>query len=213
MVEITMITSFCRSLVLITSAFVFFSTPDADGCACCSDDGEYRLSVNQPLSDYQRAQLDEMKFASSARLFLTDAGEDAVKGLGSISQENSVTAVLEPKRWRLSFRAEDGQTGVLTIPVPARMTALAADVHDGEPGKSPRLYKEWRFEGVANGDGIFKSGFTASARYTLVFQGRGNRCDNAEDFTHWRLEIAGRKASYAFFGELVSDAAPPKNDS
>jgi hypothetical protein len=211
--EIRKTTPFCRFLILITCALLFFSTPDADGCACCADAGQYRLRVNQPLSDYQRAQLDEMKFASDAHLFLTDAGEDAVKGLGSISEENSVRAVREPKRWRLTFRAEDGQTGVLTIPVPTRMTAFAADIHDGPPGKSPALYKEWRFEGVASGDGIFKSGFIAPARYTLVFQGRGNSCDNAADFTHWRLEIAGGKASYAFFGELVSDAAPPKSDS
>ena len=71
----------------------------------------------------------------------------------------------------------------------------------------------WRFEGVASGDGIFKSGFTALARYTLVFQGGGNSCDSATDFTHWRLEISGGKASYAFFGELVSDATLPKSDS
>jgi len=40
----------------------------------------------------------------------------------------------------------------------------------------------------------------------LIFQGRGNRCDNAEDFTHWRLEISGKKTSYAFFGELARAA-------
>lgn len=208
-----MTTPFCRSLALIAGALLFVFTPDAEGCACCTDPGEYRLSVNQPLSEYERAQLDGIRFAPAARLFLTDAGEDAVKGLGSVSQENALTAVLEPKRWRFTFRAEDGQTGVLTIPVPAKMTALAADIHDGEPGAAPRLYKEWRFEGAASGDGIFKSGFSAPARYTLVFQGRGNRCDNGSDFTHWRLEIAGTKASYAFFGELVSDATPPESDS
>ncbi|MFL6499486.1 MAG: hypothetical protein ACJ8LL_02060 [Candidatus Udaeobacter sp.] len=198
---------------MITGALLIFATLKTNGCACCTEPGQYRLGVNQPLSDYQRAQLDEMKFAFTARLFLTDVGEDAVKGLGSISEQNSVRAVREPKRWRLTFRAEDGQTGVLTILVPTRMTAFAADIHDGAPGKSPALYKEWRFEGVASGDGIFKSGFIAPARYTLVFQGRGNSCDNAADFTHWRLEIAGRKASYAFFGDLVSDAAPPESDS
>ena len=213
MLERAMSTTFRRPLALIASAFLLFTARDAAGCACCTDPGEYRLSVNEPISDYQRAQLVEMRFAPAARLFLTDAGEDAVKGLSSISQENNLTAVLEPKRWRLTFRTEDEQSGVLTIPLPARMTALAADIHDGEPGASPRLYKEWRLEGAASGDGIFKAGFTAPARYTLIFQGRGNRCDNGADFTHWRLEIAGGKASYAFFGELLSDATPPKSDS
>jgi hypothetical protein len=72
-----------------------------------------------------------------------------------------------------------------------RITALAADIHDREPEQAPRLYKERRFEGVAGGDGMFKSGFTAPARYTLIFRGRGNRCDNATDFTHWWLGISG----------------------
>jgi hypothetical protein len=208
-----MTTIFCRFLALITGALVIFSTLKVYGCACCSDEGEYRFSVNQPLSDYQRAQLEGMTFASTAQLYLTDAGEDAVKGLASISQENNVTAVLEAKRWRFAFKAADGKTGVLTIPIPAKMTALAADIHDGEPGGSPRLYKEWRFEGVPAGDGIFKPGLTVPARYTLIFQGRGNSCDSSGDFTHWRLEISGRKASYAFFGELVSDTAAPQTDS
>lgn len=207
-------TTICfRFLALITGALLIVFTPKANGCACCTDEGEYRLSVSQPLSDYQRAQLEGMKFASTAQLFLTDAGEDAVKGLASISQENNLTAALEAKRWRLAFKAADGKTGVLIIPLPAKMTALAADIHDGEPGGSPRLYKEWRFEGVPTGDGIFKPGLTVPARYTLIFQGRGNRCDNTEDFTHWRLEISGGKASYAFFGELVSDTAAPQVDS
>ena len=159
-----MTTTLRPSFSVIICALLLVSTRDANACACCSDPGEYRLSVNQPLTGYERAQLDGLQFASTAHLFLTDAGEDAVKGLATVSQENKVTAVLEPKRWRLTFRAEDGRTGVLTIPVPPRITTLAADIHDGEPGQSPRLYKEWRLEGAASGDGIFKAGFAAPAR-------------------------------------------------
>lgn len=65
------------------------------------------------------------------------------------------------------------------------------------------LYKEWRFQGAVKGDGVFNHGLMAPAKYFLVFQGRGNNCDNAEDFTHWRLEITGRKARYAFYGALA----------
>lgn len=191
----------------VTAAFFLCSLIDLQACACCTDPGEYRLKTNHRVGESERAQLDGMKFASAAQLYLTDAGEEVVKGLSSISETNGVTAVLEPKRWRLTFRAEDGQSGVLTLPVPSKMTTLAADIHDEEAGKSPRLYKEWRFEGVATGDGIFRAGFAAPARYTLVFQGRGNRCDNGEDFTHWRLEVSGKKASYAFFGDLVAAEA------
>jgi hypothetical protein len=148
-----------------------------------------------------------MKFGSTAQLYLTDAGEDEVKGVASISQSNGLTATLEPKQWRLTFRAENGKSGVLTLPLPSKMTAFAADINEEgtSGGGGPVLYKEWRFEGSATGDGIFQAGFASPARYTLIFQGRGNKCDNGEDFTHWRLEISGKKAAYSFFGELVAD--------
>jgi hypothetical protein len=198
-----------HSLAAITGALFLFSITDSQGSACATDSGEYRLTTNQPVGEYVRTQLDGMQFAATAQLYLTDAGEEMVKGLSSVSQENAVTATVESRQWRLTVRTADGKTGVLTLPRPRTMTAFAVDIHDEEEGKSPRLYKEWRFEGVPTGDGIFQAGFTAPARYTLVFQGRGNRCDNGEDFTHWRLEISGKKASYAFFGGLVTDAANP----
>lgn len=197
------------SVAAITGTLFLFSVIDASACACCTDPGEYRLTPNQSVGEHERTQLDGMKFAPAARLYLTDAGDEEVKGLSSISQTNTVSAVLEAKRWRLTFRAEDGKTGVLTLPVPPKMTVFAADIHDGEAEEAPQLYKEWRFEGVATGDGIFHASFTAPARYTLIFQGRGNRCDNGEDFTHWRLEISGKKASYAFFGDLGADGETP----
>ena len=205
-----------RRLTLLGFAAALFviSSKDALGCACCADDGEYRFAPNAPITDYQRGLLGEMKFAGAAQLFLTDAGEDALKGIDSMTPENTVSVKIEPREWRLTFRSADGKTGTLKLPVPARMTTFAADLHDREPsGTGPSLYKEWRCEGVAKGDGIFQKGFGAPARYTLVFQGRGNRCDNAEDFSHWRLEISGAKASYAFFGKLDSASSSAGDDT
>ncbi|PWT83255.1 MAG: hypothetical protein C5B44_00905, partial [Acidobacteria bacterium] len=82
-------------------------------------------------------------------------------------------------------------------------------IHDGKVngGGGPLLYKEWRFEGLVNGTGFFQPGIIAPTKYFLVLQGRGNGCDNAEDFTHWRLEITGKKAGYALYGELGKPAA------
>ncbi len=201
--------SFRRSVAGVSGALLLLSVIDLQACACCSDPGEYRLATNQPVGEYERTQLGGMKFASAAQLYLTDAGEDEVKGLSSIFQQNAVTGVVEAKQWRLTFKTEEGKTGVLTLPRPRTMTAFAVDIHDEEEGEAPRLYKEWRFEGSARGDGIFQAGFAAPARYILVFQGRGNRCDNGEDFTHWRLEVSGKKASYAFFGDLVAEGETP----
>jgi hypothetical protein len=57
---------------------------------------------------------------------------------------------------------------------------------------------------VQSGTGLFKAGIVNPPTYFLVFQGRGNGCDNAGDFSNWRLEINGRRAQYAFFGKLTS---------
>jgi hypothetical protein len=45
-----------------------------------------------------------------------------------------------------------------------------------------------------------------------VLQGRGNSCDTAEDFTHWRLKITGNKADYAFYGELSTPVPDKQNE-
>ncbi len=67
------------------------------------------------------------------------------------------------------------------------------------------LYKEFIFEGtVGSGTGVFKGGIVRPTKYTLVFQGRGNMCDNSEDFTDWRLQVAGSKAKYSFYGKMKS---------
>lgn len=81
----------------------------------------------------------------------------------------------------------------------------SADIHDGKlsAGGGPLLYKEWRLEGEIKGNGIFKNGTAAPATYVLVLQGRGNGCDNAEDFAHWRLQVRGEQADYAFYGKLA----------
>jgi hypothetical protein len=76
----------------------------------------------------------------------------------------------------------------------------------------PVLYKEWRFEGQVNGTGFFKDGITLRTKYVLVFQGRGNSCDGAEDFTHWQLKITGKNADYAFYGELRVPVPEKQNE-
>jgi hypothetical protein len=169
---------------------------DLRACACCTDPGEYTLRIDDTFGKYQVDQILAMEFAPAADLYQTDAGaEEDAKGVGSVSDSYDLSVVTEASVWRLTFRAENGKSGVLTLPFPSKMTAYAADIHDDKKSDSngPLLYKEWRFEGKVTGDGIFTEGLKSPARYTLIFQGRGNRCDNAEDFTHWRLAISGKK--------------------
>ncbi|HKZ79223.1 MAG TPA: hypothetical protein VJ124_13050 [Pyrinomonadaceae bacterium] len=172
-------------------------------CACCADDGEYGISFSRP-SAYQLGLLRRIRFSETANLFTNAAGFEAVRGLVNPKESYALNGSFAGSLWNLVFR--DGKLpGTLNLRLPARMLSYRADIHDQQKGGAggPLLYKEWRFEGQVNGAGFFQRGFAAPAKYFLVLQGRGNNCDNAEDFTHWRLEITGRKAAYAFFGELA----------
>lgn len=179
-------------------------------CACCAHPGEYEINFIKPDA-YKLGLIEQMRFGATAHLFTGEAEpDDATKGLAHPADSYSVTGALVGKIWKLTFRNGE-ESGTLDLRMPPRMLRFAADIHDGQtkPGyPEPVLYKEWRFEGNAGGSGVFKSGMTAGTKYLLVFQGRGNSCDNAEDFTHWQLKITGKNAEYTFYGEL---GAPESN--
>lgn len=202
---------------LIAFVFCLLLMPNnALACACCSEPGTYRISTPRPDS-YKLDLLGQMKFVAKTELHQTP-GEDNVKGLGKLFQHSSsqapeteplfnLSGMFASKSWKLNFKSSNGQTGTLTLPLPQAMVSFAADIHDGKAGGGggPLLYKEWRFKGnVASATGVFQAGIVNPTTYFLVFQGRGNNCDNAEDFTNWRVEINGKKADYAFYGEMAS---------
>jgi hypothetical protein len=184
-------------------ACLLLSPASVWACACCSNAGDYYVGSARP-SEHELSLLREMRFGGTANLFLTEADmEESARGVATPSEKYVLSGSLGGRVWRLTFR-DGNKTGTLSLPLPARMTSYVVDIHDGQTsaGGGPLLYKEWRFEGPATGTGIFKPGTAAPAKYTLVLQGRGNSCANAADFTHWRLRIDGRRAAYAFYGEL-----------
>lgn len=173
-------------------------------CACCSNDGDYYVNTGRP-SEHELSVLKQIRFGSAAHLYMTEGeADDMANGLAHRAEKYALDGSLVGRAWRLTFRDGD-KMGMLNLPLPARMTSFAADIHDGRtsPGGGPLLYKEWRFEGrTGAGTGLFRAGLNAPAKYLLVLQGRGNGCQEAVDFTHWRLQVNGRKASFAFYGEL-----------
>jgi hypothetical protein len=194
-------------LSLMLFAVLILTPQQVWACACCADDGEYRISTSKP-GKYEIELMKRIRFDKTANVFTGSADvQDVVKGITSPAAEYSLSGSLAAKTWKLTFR-EGNNLGALNLLLPASFLSFGADVHDGPLGSGggPLLYKEWRFQGVVKGDGVFSPGLTAPAKYFLVFQGRGNNCDNAEDFTHWRLEITGRKARYAFYGALAKPA-------
>src|SRR6266576_2691361 len=183
-------------------------------CACCAHPGEYQINFVKP-DELKLGEMKRIRFGKKADLWTGEAdAEDAAKGLAHPADTYSLSGSLVGNVWKLTFRNGD-ESGTLNLALPAKMLRYAADIHDGrtKPGyPEPVLYKEWRFEGEVNGTGFFKAGIVARTKYVLVFQGRGNRCDGAEDFTHWQLKITGKKADYAFYGELGAPVPEKENE-
>ena len=190
---------------------------NAVACACCAEPGTYMIWTGKP-SEYDLSVVRDMKFDKKVELYMTEAGFESMKGLPDVKKEmesdswNYETDALDlvneftNKQWRFTIKTPGGKTGTLVLPMPTQMVQYKVDIHDTkDTGLGVSLYKEFRFKGVVqSGTGIFRSGIIKPTTYFLVFQGRGNGCDNSEDFSHWRLEIDGKKAKYTFYGALPS---------
>lgn len=216
--------SFCLFL-FIALGLIFPS--EAFACACCSEPGTYMIWTGKP-SAYNVELLQQMEFDKDAALYMTEAGFYGIKGLSEIAKDyesNNWTAspgffdlanTFAAKTWKFNFKTPTGKSGILTLPMPTQMLQFKVDIHDGNTsgGGGPLLYKEWRFKGtVTSGTGIFKASIIRPTTYFLVFQGRGNGCDNAEDFADWHLEIDGKNAKYEFFGKLSSGNSMEEEES
>ena len=192
----------CLIFLLVFAAVVLIFPPDALACACCADAGTYSIGVRKP-SNSEFNELKKLNFGAT-NLFTTPGYPDDVKGISSLGDNYSSTGSFQNNLWKFNITGEAGKSGTLNLLKPTSMVDFKADLHDrADGGNGPVLYKEWRFKSrVQSGTGIFQKGIAPATEYFLVLQGRGNNCTQAEDFTHWRLEITGKKASYAFFGKL-----------
>ena len=167
-------------------------------CACCAERGQYSINVRKPTG-YELSELKLLKIADAA--LYTDAGyPDNIKGLSPLSETYTARLFWPQRGFRFDFKSEQNGAGVLNLAHAPTMVDFRADTYnEGEP----TLYKELRFKArVLSGSGFFGKGITPATEYFLVLQGRGNNCMSADQFTHWRLEITGKRASYAFYGRL-----------
>lgn len=181
-------------------------------CACCADPGTYSVTTRR-LAQYELTLLKDMKFGSVVDVYMTEAGWEDMRGLTQLVKEFEETSAgalsiadsFTGSVWTLRITSAAGKVGTITLPRPAMMTSRRIHIPDNT-STSPNvsLYKEWVFNGtVASGTGFLRGGIVKpSTRYTLLFQGHGNNCDNAEDFSNWRIEIKGPRADYAFFGKM-----------
>lgn len=191
--------SFLLGIVLVLLAF----PSQLLACACCADDGYYSISYTTP--DFILLGGIAPLKPLSAMLYTTSSGDENLNGPKSDSQEFSVSGAFNHPDWNLTVTDQEKKSGTVELSRPEKMISFAVDLHDGRKGGGggPLLYKEWRFKAkVKSQTGILAPRGTGGAEYFLVFQGRGNACENASDFTHWRLEVTGKYSNYAFFGEF-----------
>jgi len=189
------------AVTVVASLTILMSmSTEALACACCSNENEYRINFRQATS-YERGIMRDLKFGAAAQRSESPASDAA-------PATYALSGGLTGNAWNLNFR-DGNRNGSLTLTLPLKMLSYVVDTHDGQTsdGGGPRLYKEWRFEGRANATGFLRSGGSTPTSYFLVFQGRGNRCDNAGDFSHWRLELKGARGRYTLTGELTQPTA------
>jgi hypothetical protein len=172
-------------------------------CACCAEPGEW-YEHTAKMESYEVTELRGVKFDATAKLYTTAAGFEGTKGLPaqyeSFKLSDSFGRALN---LTLTFRGERGETGSLVLALPQVATTFGADMHDYPEGSAgPILYKEWRFTGTARGTGMFRKSIVRGTKFHLILQGRGNVCLSSSDFKHWRLDITGPRADYAFYGAL-----------
>ncbi len=176
-------------------------------CACCADEGYYRISVQKP-DDFMLGELKKLKFSDS-KLYADASFPENIKGLNSPSDGNyKVSGSIGGDSWQFNFTDANGNKGTLNLKNPKQMVNYAVDTHRKDKGGagSVILYKELRFKyKVDDGTGIFADGIKGKTEYFLVLQGEGNACTTADDFKNWRLEVTGKRANYAFYGSLKGD--------
>ena len=196
---------------LAASMFTLAGTRAAQACACCADDGA-RIESADVLGPYERTELGRIRFSGAARLHSTSGEpEDYAKGIRDPSDRYAITVLRKGDQWTMSLRDAAGKTGTLVFSTPRTAERFFIDLHDGKQGGGggPLLYKELRLRAPVSGSGIFEPGMAGGATARLVFQGRGNVCTDATQFTHWTLIVSGPKASFTLFGALAAPAKGP----
>ncbi len=189
--------------VVLPAFIIAGSLSDALACACCTDPGQRYVDV-EALDSFRRDEIEHVRFAEEANLYLTEAGIEAIKGIVSAVERYGLNVTWEESR--VLFALDDGQghAGTLSLTIPGKISIFEVDPRDGsDHGHGPVLYKEWKLTGKVAGTGVFAAASEPKHLLTLILQGRGIGCTDAAHFGHWTLVMQGPMANYTLFGDLV----------
>lgn len=195
------------ALFVLSLVFTLLAASSAWACACCVNKGYYEHARVKP-GEYYTSLFGEMKLNGAAELYMTEGGFDEMKGLPDLANDEmdvpefDVRTSFAGRTWNFTVGAGTRGKGSLTLLMPQLFTKHLVDFDGVDTGLGVNLYKTFTLTApLSKATGIFRSA-NRGTTYSLVFLGRGNGCDNASDFTRWRLEINGPRAHYAFFGKL-----------
>lgn len=194
-----MSTRIARILVVLA----FLAAERAAACACCTNRGERSIST-KPMVDYQRSILNALAFKPEARLHMTEAGYESIRGIEGPSETYALVVSRGTKAWSFAFASDNGGRGTLDLAIPGSIDVFEVDPRDElAQGSGPVLYKEWRLFSKLSGTGIFARATGPQVSLSLILHGRGRGCPSEGDFHAWTLVARGPNVSFTLLGEFV----------
>ena len=193
----------------LSLGILLMATHGTLACACCVNRGHYERG-RMRANEFYTSLLSDIKLGKAAELYMTEAGFEGIKGLPEIAKDEAagretelrVSSSFTKRRWQISINAGLGRSGTLLLPMPASFTKHAVDIDGVDNGLGVSLYKEFSLSNrIVGATGVFRS--ASAANYELIFQGRGNGCDDKSDFSRWFLIVEGPRASYVIFGKVA----------
>lgn len=150
----------------------------AFACACCTNTA-WRYVEIEKLESARLAEITQIKFAKDAKLMLGEADE-GIKGVDDPEEDYKLSVSQQKDRWVFSLKDAKGRGGNLTLVLPKTISISEVDPRDvKDAGYGPPLYKEWKLNANAAGDGIFRATTGTNQKMTLIFHGRGTGCTDA----------------------------------
>lgn len=189
------------SSMLSLIAFLAFSSTPALGCACCAETGARNI-YTEDLDGFMRETLSRLTAVGKAHVYTSACGLDCVDGIRDPQTSYSLTLDSGTDHWRMIFGPRTSPVGELTFLLPQTALSFAVDTEIDTETYGSILYKELRLDVQIKGTGVFAESVTPEIPAQLILSGRGNLCVAETDFSRWRLDVRGEKASFTMFGQL-----------
>jgi hypothetical protein len=190
------------SVLVLAVLFAAALSDDARACACCASTAWRKVEVEK-LDAQKLGEISKVRFAKAATLMLGEADDNGIAGVDDAEEDFTLALTRTKDKWTFALADAKGRKGTLSLAMPKTISIFEVDPREGKDGaKEPMLYKEWKLNANAAGDGIFRSTTGAGQKMTLILHGRGNGCTDASQFSHWTLLVYGPADTYTFYGAL-----------